>query len=70
MSEAQNGVLDLSDDQPEAVETLISFIYESALEIGSDYELDDLIQLYILGDKYDVPGLRERVIKLVSDAAE
>ncbi|KAH7317252.1 BTB/POZ protein [Rhexocercosporidium sp. MPI-PUGE-AT-0058] len=61
--EAQTGVVDLDDDDPAAVETMLKFFctgnyIEPAKKSGEiRLEIRSAIATYIIADKYDVPAL-------------
>ncbi|KAH7403063.1 BTB/POZ protein [Cadophora sp. MPI-SDFR-AT-0126] len=63
--EAQTGIVDLDDDDPAAVETMLRFFYtgkyiEPANESGEiRFEIRIAILIYILADKYDVSALMD-----------
>ncbi|KAL2070635.1 hypothetical protein VTL71DRAFT_13661 [Oculimacula yallundae] len=71
----EDKVIRLPDDNPEAIQAMIYWMYQDKLGITDDeYEaptrsgeaLDTfwglLVKIYIVGDKYDLPGLRNQVI--------
>ena len=70
MKEDLQGHGDLSDDDPTVIKGLLDFLYDKGIQDiapptdGTTYHenlVNYYIKLYIVADKYDVPGLREAI---------
>jgi hypothetical protein len=60
--EAQTGVVEMEDETYETVQAFVEFVY-----MGSTEKLTDLAEgLYILAEKYDVPKLKVRFLRITS----
>ncbi|KAG6986538.1 hypothetical protein G7Y79_00078g099920 [Physcia stellaris] len=66
--ESREGKVDLTGDSPVAVGRMLDYLYTHAIDYGQDFDEQDkdsvtkrmleILAVYVLGDKYDVPGLR------------
>ncbi|KAL9048799.1 MAG: hypothetical protein Q9162_007545 [Coniocarpon cinnabarinum] len=61
MKEANDGMLDLSEDEPEVVSLLVDYLYDKQPELEDMDQEETFVALYVLADKYGVPGLRDHL---------
>ncbi|CAD5225739.1 unnamed protein product [Bursaphelenchus okinawaensis] len=64
MTESREGVLTIPDSTPPAVSTMLDYLYAGVVDQGAFEK--NTVDILILAQKYDVPGLKEEAEKILS----
>ncbi|GME22779.1 BTB/POZ domain containing protein [Neofusicoccum parvum] len=60
VQEAQSGVIDLKDDDPNAVKAMLEFMYRGTFTVPGDaFRILFIVRAYIIADIYAIPKMKE-----------